>query len=34
MTGWNPMFGGLANAADAILAFPQIIFLTKLACIL
>jgi dienelactone hydrolase len=28
MTGWNPMFGGLANAADAVLAFPQIIFLT------
>jgi hypothetical protein len=28
LTGWNPMFGGLASAADVVLSFPQILFFT------
>jgi dienelactone hydrolase len=28
ITGWNPMFGGLASAADVVLSFPQILFFT------
>jgi hypothetical protein len=28
ITGWNPMFGGLASADDAVLPFPPILFLT------